>query len=206
MGHAMTKPDEAASAEKRAANDRNAGDPAHRPHLHAVPRRPVEASPNGFDPAIDGRAFRDALGCFATGVTVVTVDTPDGPVGITANSFASVSLDPPLVLWSIDRASSRYDVFASAEHSAIHVLGEGQRDLAMAFVREARAFKPGWRTGVAGVPLLEGTLARFECQHHATHDGGDHAILVSRVIHAERGVGTPLVFSQGKFGSVDGSR
>ena len=94
-----------------------------------------------FDPAADPRAFRAALGSFATGITVVTTRTPDGtPVGITANSFASVSLDPPLVLWSPARASRRFPAFAEARRFAIHVLAHDQQAVCDAFVRAAQGF------------------------------------------------------------------
>ncbi len=151
--------------------------------------------------ASDGRVLRDALGRFATGVTVVTVPGPEGPMGFTANSFASVSLDPALVLWSPAKASSRYAQFATASHYAIHVLGVEQYDLSRRFVRNGIGFDglPP-ETNAEGVPLLPNTLARFECQHHASHDGGDHQIIVGRVIRFALREGAPLVFSQGAYG------
>jgi flavin reductase (DIM6/NTAB) family NADH-FMN oxidoreductase RutF len=155
-----------------------------------------------FTPGPDtARAFRDALGRFATGVTVVTALAEDGPVGITANSFASVSLDPPLVLWSPARASSRFAVFAGAGHFAIHVLGQEHRDLAAHFVRNGRDFA-GVATvsGPGGAPLIEGCLARFACRTAARHDAGDHLIVVGEVLEAGMRPGEPLVFSQGAYG------
>jgi flavin reductase (DIM6/NTAB) family NADH-FMN oxidoreductase RutF len=147
------------------------------------------------------RAFRDALGRFATGVTVVTVDTLEGPMGFTANSFSSVSLDPPLVLWSPARASSRYPYYAAAAHFTIHVLGAEQDDLSRRFSRGGAGFDGLAReTTPEGVPVIPGALARFDCAHHASHDGGDHLIVVGRVLRAAFRDGPPLLFSQGGFG------
>ncbi|WP_226780936.1 flavin reductase family protein [Oceaniglobus trochenteri] len=160
------------------------------------------AEPHHFVPGPDtSRAFRDALGQFATGVTVVTTATPDGPLGITANSFASVSLDPPLVLWSPARAARRFPVYEAAQHFAIHVMGAEQAGLCNAFVRDGAAFGDlDWAPGPSGAPLIEGCLARFECERYAVHDGGDHAIIVGRVLNAQSRPGAPLVFSAGQYG------
>lgn len=150
------------------------------------------------------REFRDALGRFATGVSVVTTDSEIGPLGITANSFASVSLDPPLVLWSPAKFSRRYKAFAEAPHFAIHVIGAWQRDLCERFSRDGTAFDgTDWQLGDHDVPLLNGCLARFECTTVATYPGGDHCIVVAKVTHAEWREGAPLVFSQGRFGTFD---
>ena len=155
-----------------------------------------------FIPAPEhARDFRDALGRFATGVTVVTCNTAQGPVGITANSFASVSLDPPLVLWSVARSSSRYGHFAEARHYAIHILADTERDLAARFTRGGAAFDGlDWAPSPEGIPQIAGTLARFDCVRDAAHDGGDHLIIVGRVLRASLRAGDPLVFSQGHYG------
>lgn len=147
------------------------------------------------------RALRDALGRFATGVAVVTAQDGDGPVGITANSFASVSLDPALVLWSPAKSSSRFPLFHAAEHFAIHVLGQDHRDLAAHFVRHGRDFA-GLQAipGPGGAPLLDECLARFACRTVARHDAGDHVIMVGEVLDAAFREGEPLVFSQGAYG------
>lgn len=148
------------------------------------------------------RAFRDALGTFGTGVTIVTTRGPDGPVGITANSFSSVSLRPPLVLWSVDRGSDRFAVFEDAQRTAIHVLGADQSALALRFARSGDDFTDlDWQSGEAGVPLLAGCLARFECRRLRNYDGGDHRILLSEVVRVRLGDGDPLLFSRGVFGS-----
>jgi flavin reductase (DIM6/NTAB) family NADH-FMN oxidoreductase RutF len=147
------------------------------------------------------REFRDALGRFATGVTIVTTMTDQGPLGITANSFASVSLDPPLVLWSPARTSRRFPAFEAATHYAIHVLGEDQRELCAHFSRDGFAFDAlDWRKGDHGIPEIAGCLARFDCERTAAHDGGDHLIIVGRVLSAEARDGAPLVFSSGRYG------
>lgn len=155
-----------------------------------------------FEPSpTTARDFRDALGQFGTGVTVVTTRCPEGPVGMTANSFASVSLDPPLVLWSPALASLRYAHFEAASHYAIHVLRDDQAGLARRFARDAHAFDGlDWRWGPDDLPLIDGCLARFECRQQAAHEGGDHMILVGRVLRATVGTGTPLLFAQGQYG------
>lgn len=155
--------------------------------------------------AFDARAFRTALGRFATGVTVVTIATPDGPMGFTANSFSSLSLDPPLVLWSLARSSRRYGAYAAADHFAIHVLGQAQADWPARFGREGAGFAGlDWAPNAEGVPVIAGALARFDCARHATHDGGDHLIIVGRVLRLAEEDGLPLVFSQGRFGGFSG--
>jgi len=160
-----------------------------------------------FTPGPDNtRALRNALGRFPTGVTVVTVRGEDGPMGITVNSFASVSLDPPLLLWCPGKASSRFDTFAGAERFAIHVLGQDHLDLAQGFARRADAFE-----GLAledcphGVPLLSDCLARFECRTVQRHDAGDHMIVVGHVENAALRDGEALVFSEGLFGRFVGA-
>lgn len=160
---------------------------------------------DSFAPDADPRAFRNALGRFATGVTLVTVAGADGPVGFAANSFASVSMDPPLVLWSPARSSSRFHHFADAPHYAIHVLGADQAAWLPRFARGGEGFG-GLPHAVnpEGVPVLPGALARFDCARHAGHDGGDHLIIVGRVLRATMAEGAPLVFSQGRYGGFAG--
>ena len=159
--------------------------------------------PQSFDPAgADPRAFRNALGQFVTGVTVVTCATKDGPIGITANSFASVSHDPPLVLWSPAKDSQRYASFMAAERFAIHVLSRDQAALCRGFARNAESFDlADWSASADGVPLIEGCLARFECSTEAQHDAGDHSIVVGRVLRVTTHPGAPLTFSAGVFGA-----
>jgi flavin reductase (DIM6/NTAB) family NADH-FMN oxidoreductase RutF len=153
----------------------------------------------------DPRALREAFGRFATGVTLITTPGPEGPVGFVANSFASVSLDPPLVLWCPARASSRFQIFARARHFAIHVLEAGQQDWLTRFSRGGSGFE-GLDHSVTteGLPTLGGALARFDCATHAVHEGGDHAIIVGQVLRATVRDGTPLIFAQGHYGSFAG--
>lgn len=152
------------------------------------------------DPA-DSRRYRHALGAFSTGVTVVTLQGDAAPQGMTVNSFASVSLDPPLVLWSPAKSSSRHDLFAGARHFAIHVLGADQHDLSARFTRGGQGFEGlDYFLNEEGVPVLEDTLARFECERANVHDAGDHSIVVGRVLRAAHGEGEPLIFSRGAFG------
>ena len=159
-----------------------------------------------FIPGPDtARAFRDALGCFATGVTVVTTATEEGPLAITANSFTSVSLDPPLVLWCAARRSLRHDAFARAGRYSIHVIGEDQRALAARFARSGHDFTAlDWAPDAHGTPILAGCLARFDCLAEARHPGGDHSILVGRVIHAMHRPGKGLIYKRGQFGGFAG--
>lgn len=146
------------------------------------------------------RVFRDCLGRFASGVTVVTAPTGQGGIGMTANSFTSVSMDPPLVLWCPAKASSRFPVFSAATTFAIHVLRADQEPVARAFAKSAQPFDVcAFDRSAAGVPVLDDCLARFECQTHAIHDAGDHAIMIGRVLAAHMSDGAPLVFSQGRF-------
>lgn len=155
-----------------------------------------------FIPEADNhRAYRNALGSFTTGVTVVTAMTADGPIGMTVNSFASVSLDPPLVLWSPAKSSSRYDAFTGARHFAIHVLSADQDHLSAAFTRGGSGFDGiDVRFNDEGVPVLPGTLARFECVEQAQHDAGDHTIIIGKVLRVAHRQGEPLCFSGGRFG------
>ena len=155
--------------------------------------------------AANTRVFRDALGHFATGVTIVTIPGPDGPMGFTANSFASLSLDPALVLWSPAKAAQRYPFFAAARHYAIHVLQQDQSDLPARFSRGGPGFEGlDWQRNAEGVPVLPGALARFDCAQHATHDGGDHLIIVGQVLRLALEEGDPLVFAKGRYGRFDG--
>ncbi|WP_299352702.1 flavin reductase family protein [uncultured Shimia sp.] len=148
------------------------------------------------------RDFRDALGCFATGVTVVTAPGDPSGIGMTANSFSSISLTPPLVLWSPSKHSLRYPFFAKAERFAIHVMRSDQKDLALDFARRGDAFdRVDHEIGKNGLPLINDCLARFECRTSALHDGGDHVIIVGHVEQVLLNEGTPLVFAQSGYGA-----
>ncbi|MBD8876216.1 flavin reductase family protein [Roseibium polysiphoniae] len=158
--------------------------------------------PVSFAPDTENtRLLRDAFGRFATGVTVVTTASQDGPVGITANSFSSVSLDPPLVLWAPDKGSRRFGYFEAAEHYAIHVLSHEQGELCQGFAKNAHAFENLEHSiNERGVPLIENCLARFECARVAAYEGGDHLIVLGRVVRAEMREGNALTFFAGKLG------
>ena len=151
----------------------------------------------------DARTLRDALGCFATGVTIVTAMSSSGePVGLTANSFTSVSLDPPLLLVCIAKTSGSLKVIEEAEHFGVNVLHIGQQPVSNAFARpgEDRFAKTPWQRGQKNVPLIGGALVNFECSRHALHDGGDHVILVGKVERAKyEPRRDPLLYFKGKY-------
>ena len=152
----------------------------------------------------DARAFRDTLGAFATGVTVVTLAGVDGedPIGVTVSSFNSVSLDPPLVLFSIDKSSYSLPYFESATHYAVNVLAEDQEAVSNRFALSSSDKWRGidfeiWETGA---PVLENTLAVFECAAHHQYDGGDHVIFVGRVLRmASLPDARPLLYVRGHY-------
>ena len=151
----------------------------------------------------DSRDLRRVLGQFATGITVVTIQGPDGPFGMTVNSFSSVSLEPALVLWSVDKASKRCELFENAQHFAVNVLMEHQSDIALSLAKSPTDFSTrGWFAGKNGAPVLAGALASFECRQETLYAGGDHALIVGRVLQASARDGAPLVFFDGDFGSV----
>ncbi|MDX1540343.1 MAG: flavin reductase family protein [Geminicoccaceae bacterium] len=152
---------------------------------------------------IDQRAFRDALGCFVTGVTIVTsLDAEGRLLGITANSFSSVSLDPPLVLFSLARKAYSFDAFRSSRHFAVNVLASDQSELSDTF---AKALADKW-AGVAfdvwdtDCPIITGALAQFECRTVSTHDGGDHVVFIGAVERMALDPDKePLVYYRGRY-------
>lgn len=145
--------------------------------------------------------FRNALGTFATGVSVITSVGEIGHVGITVNSFASVSLDPALVLWSVAKGSKRHDAYADHGPFVIHVMAQEQDDIATGFAVNAQAFEDvDYLENPEGVRVINGCLAAFECETYAVYDGGDHSIIVGRVLRFSRSEGDGLLFSQGKYG------
>jgi flavin reductase (DIM6/NTAB) family NADH-FMN oxidoreductase RutF len=150
------------------------------------------------------RELRDAFGLFATGVTVVTAVRPDGePVGVTANSFTSVSLEPPLLLWCLSNMSSGVGAFVAQAPFAVHILSHHQMDLALHFARrmpDKFEVDAHWRSR-PHPPHLAEALCRFDCRVWATHDGGDHLIIIGEVLALTRAPGTPLAFHSGRFGS-----
>ncbi len=152
---------------------------------------------------IDAKQFRKALGSFTTGVTVVTTRGVEGEdVGLTANSFNSVSLDPPMVLWSLDRKSSSAAAFLAAEHFAVHILASDQEQVSNQFAKRGidRFAGVALERGHGDVPLLTGCSARFECRTSYRHDGGDHIIFVGEVVAFDSFGRAPLVFHGGTYG------
>jgi flavin reductase (DIM6/NTAB) family NADH-FMN oxidoreductase RutF len=154
-------------------------------------------------PHFSSAEFRTALGMFATGVTIVTARAPDGSlVGLTANSFNSVSLNPPLVLWSLSQAASSMAAFRTGSHYAINILGADQQALAQRFsTRHADRFADvAFVQGQSGAPLLAGAVASFECFNRSRYVEGDHVIFVGEVEHCSHQAGSsPLLYHGGKF-------
>ena len=154
------------------------------------------------DPQIDLGEFRRALSCFATGVAVATTRDADGvPAGMTISSFNSVSLDPPLVLWSIAIDSYSYDAFINAEYFAVNVLTMEQQELSARFAQRGLDKFKGIdiRDGLHGAPILPEYAACFECRTEHIYDGGDHKIIVGRVLRLEDRETDPLIFYRGRY-------
>jgi flavin reductase (DIM6/NTAB) family NADH-FMN oxidoreductase RutF/DNA-binding MarR family transcriptional regulator len=175
--------------------------PGHDGGATAVMPLPRTDAVEHGDPSADQRAFRRCLGQFPTGVTVITTAWQGKPVGVTANSFSSLSLDPPLVLWSIALASRSCSAFRHSEHFAVNILNADQIDISQRFSTPAEdKFKDvGWQPGCLGSPTLPGILALIECATEAVLDGGDHFILVGRVKRYARFPGNPLLYAQGRY-------
>ncbi len=151
----------------------------------------------------DPRTLRDALGCFATGVTVVTCfDAQSQPIGLTANSFTSVSLDPPLLLVCVAKSAACAGPLEEATDFAVNVLQTGQQPASITFSTrvEDRFGQTDWTLGEHGAPVLLDSLSVFECKRHAVHDGGDHFILVGEVVKATFEPGLdPLLYFRGRY-------
>ncbi|MGK0373730.1 MAG: flavin reductase (DIM6/NTAB) family NADH-FMN oxidoreductase RutF [Arenicella sp.] len=150
------------------------------------------------------RSLRDAFGQFATGVTVVTTRDKEGkPVGMTANSFASVSLEPPLVSWCVDKSSTRFSEFTDAEYFTISVLTSAQQETSNLFAMrswDASVFDDAeWFDGLHKVPQIPNVSARFHCKTAHLYEGGDHIIIVGAVLEYECEADQPLVFFQGDY-------
>ena len=164
------------------------------------------AMTNGSVPeldSIDPMRFRGALGLFATGVTVVTAHHPSvGLIGITANSFNSVSLNPPLVLFSVANTARSLRAFLEAPGFAVNVLRKDQKGLSGRFARQGEDKWSGvpYVPGRFGAPILPDTMAAFDCVHYAQYEGGDHLIIVGRVVAMEHDVqGEPLLYFGGRY-------
>lgn len=164
---------------------------------------PSHAPAQARSPTFSSLEFRAALGMFATGVTIVTARGPDGaPVGLTANSFNSVSLTPPLVLWSLSRRAGSMAAFSAGSHYAINILAADQHALAERFASKAvdRFAGVTWHQGTAGAPVIDGAVAVFECFNRSRYDEGDHVIFVGEVERcAHRAGAQPLIFHGGRY-------
>jgi flavin reductase (DIM6/NTAB) family NADH-FMN oxidoreductase RutF len=160
---------------------------------------PLSAQAPGFS-ALE---FRAALAMFATGVTIVTTrDAAGKPIGVTANSFNSVSLSPPLVLWSLARVAGSMPTFERGSHYAVNILAADQHRLAERFSGKSmnRFAGVAFREGAGGAPVLEGSAAVFECFNRSQYEEGDHVIFVGEVEHCSRREGaTPLIFHGGRY-------
>jgi flavin reductase (DIM6/NTAB) family NADH-FMN oxidoreductase RutF len=170
-------------------------------NIHAI--RLVTPPRKAQPPSFSSQEFRSALGMFATGVTIVTARTTDGVlIGLTANSFNSVSLDPPLVLWSLAQAAGSLPVFRAGSHYAINILAKDQKQLAERFATKGadRWQGVGFEDGLGGAPLLEGAAATFECFNRSRYEEGDHVIFVGEVERCSWRTGaSPLLFHGGRY-------
>ena len=156
----------------------------------------------------DARDFRAALGCFPTGVCLVTTATPAGErAGLTVNSFSSVSLDPPMVLWSLARTASCAPLFRDAEHFAINVLGADDAALSSHFAKPGadkfQKYQERFKPGLGGAPVLTGAIATFECHSRHRYYGGDHIIVIGVVErYGYDAARAPLVFHRGRYAQL----
>jgi len=154
---------------------------------------------------VDGGRFREALGHFATGVTVVTADEEGEPVGFTCQAFTSLSMEPPLVALAPAKSSTSWPRIARAGAFCVNILAEDQealcRDFAVSGGDKFRGI--GWRVGVTGAPVLEGALAWVECEFVRSHDAGDHELVIGRVVDLGVVPGRPLLYYRGGFGRFE---
>jgi flavin reductase (DIM6/NTAB) family NADH-FMN oxidoreductase RutF len=156
---------------------------------------------------IDPRDFRNALGTYATGVTIITAMAADGkPYGLTCNSFASVSLNPPLVLWSLGTFSQGMSTFQNASHFAVNVLGASQEALATRFAKSSEDKFAGveWTAGLGNAPLFADSVANFQCRAANRYYGGDHVIFLGAVEAYTYNRREPLLFARGSYGRFIG--
>ncbi|GAB5445315.1 p-hydroxyphenylacetate 3-hydroxylase reductase component [Gymnodinialimonas sp.] len=155
--------------------------------------------------SIDPKAFRRALGNFATGVTIITARAPDGTtVGVTASSFNSLSMDPPLILWSSIKGTPSCAIFEQASHFAVNILASDQMDMSNHFARQQEDKFAGvkWEPGIGGAPIFPDCAGRFQCETYAKLDGGDHWIFVGRVLAFDDFGRPPLCFHRGSYAMV----
>ena len=175
--------------------------------MNDLPKQPAVPDPANElasdNSPIDPRDFRSALGTYATGVTIITAAAPDGkPYGLTCNSFASVSLNPPLVLWSLVVYSSSLTIFQNASHFTVNVLGVSQQALASKFAKSSDDKFTGvdWTPGLGNAPVLAESVANFQCRSVNRYYGGDHVIFLGAVEAYAYNATEPLLFARGAFG------
>lgn len=153
-------------------------------------------------PSDDVKAYRRTLGLFATGVAVVTALSEQQPIGMTVNSLASVSLQPPLILWSIDERATHYEAFSNSEYFAVHILSMAQRKISDFFSTKAldKFSERSHKQDKRGLPYIDDCLARFECAYETSHKTGDHNIILGRVINYQSSPKElPLLFAKGGY-------
>ena len=173
--------------------------PKHHAHPDPANELASDASP------IDPRDFRSALGTYATGVTIITAAGADGkPYGLTCNSFASVSLNPPLVLWSLGMFSQTLNVFQNASHFTVNILGASQQALATKFAKSSEDKFAGveWTPGLGNAPVIAGSVANFQCRAANRYYGGDHIIFLGAVEAYAYSRQEPLLFARGNYGRL----
>ena len=164
----------------------------------ALATEPEAAAGNAIDPM----ELRRCLGSFVTGVTVITtLDETGAPIGMTANSFNSVSLDPPIIVWSLRTNARTFPVYANASRFVVNILAEGQVDVSNRFAKSGpdRFDGVAWSKGIDGVPLIDGCSAHLECRTEATYPGGDHLLFLGRVERIVNASLKPLAFGSGKY-------
>ncbi len=156
--------------------------------------------------SFDQKEFRNACGSFATGITIVTTTGPgDEPIGMTVNSFSSLSLDPPLVMWAVGSDAISHDIFSQTDHFAIHILHKDQEGLSNLFASrgEDKFSSLDWTPGAAGSPVLPDYAVCLQCKTENVYPGGDHNILVGRVIALDdRGTEQPILFYKGRYANL----
>jgi flavin reductase (DIM6/NTAB) family NADH-FMN oxidoreductase RutF len=160
-------------------------------------------------PTVEPRVLRDVLGHFASGVTVVTAETEDGPIGFTCQSFSSLSLDPPLVVFAPARTSQTWPRLREFGRFCVNVLAEDQSDVSARFARSGTDKFAGvtWRSSPHGAPVLDGVVAWIDCRLWAEYDGGDHTLVAARVLDLGADPDRrPLLFHRGAYGLLEGSR
>ena len=154
-------------------------------------------------PHVDAAHYRQVLGRFATGVTVITAMNGSEPVGLAANSFTSVSLDPPLVLFCAAHASSTWPKIKEAGSFCVNVLSSEQETLSRQFAGKGDKYEGvGWKPGTTGSPILSDVLAWIDCEIESLHDAGDHVLVVGRVLALDAKDGQPLTYFRGGYGSL----